>query len=110
MRQRGVAGNVHQQQAAELIKAMQNSDRPKHPYLQETMKTRGYILSEYGLIAKELYKMGHKTEARMISKLAKDMAGQPFTTQAQRQYDDAQGRLKSQVPQHERGQDNEPTR
>ena len=110
MRQRGVAGNVHQQQAAELIKAMQNSDRTKHPYLQEAMKTRGYILSEYGLIAKELYKMGHKTEARIISQLAKDMAGQPFTTQAQRQYDQAQGRLKSHSPQHEHAQDNEPTR
>ena len=74
------------------------------------MKTRGYILSEYGLIAKELYKMGHKTEARIISQLAKDMAGQPFTTQAQQQYDKAQGRLKSNAPQHEHGQDNEPTR
>lgn len=106
MRKRGAAGNVHQQQAAELIRAMKNSERPKHPYLEQAMKTRGYILAEYGQIAKELYKMGHKTEARIISKLAKEVAGQPFTTQAQRQYDDVQGRLKSQQrqPEAERGE------
>ena len=51
------------------------------------MQTRGYILAEYGLIAKELYKMGHKNEARLISKLAKDMVGQPLSTKAQQEYD-----------------------
>ena len=107
MRQRGVAGNVHQQQAAELVKAFQNSERPKHPYFQEVMKTRGYILAEYGLIAKELYKMGHKSEARIISQLAKDMAGQPVTTKAQQQYDNVQGRLNGQEKQHEYSQDSE---
>ena len=103
-------GNVHQQQAAELVKALQKSERPKHPYFQEVMKTRGYILAEYGLIAKELYKMGHKSEAQIISQLAKDMAGQLVTTKAQQQYDNAQGLLNGQEKQHEHSQDSEPLR
>lgn len=87
MRQRGVLSNAARRQAEELIEAVKNRDRPKHPFLKETMRTRGIVLEQYGQIAKELYKMGHKTEARIISKLAKDVAGQDFTTKAQNQYD-----------------------
>lgn len=89
IRKRGVLGNVHKQQALELIEAVKNNDRPKHPFLKETMQTRGIIISEYGAIAKELYKMGHKTEAKIISGLAKEVAGQSFNTQAQTQFDKA---------------------
>ena len=71
----------------ELNQAIKNLERPTHPHIQKVMQTRGYILAEYGLIAKELYKMGHKNEARLISKLAKDMVGQPLSTKAQQEYD-----------------------
>lgn len=91
MRQRGVLSNAARQQAEELMDALKNSDRPKHPFLKETMHTRGVVVGEYGKIAKELYKMGHKTEARIISKLAKEVAGQSFDTQAQNQYDSIRG-------------------
>ncbi|MDO4644142.1 MAG: hypothetical protein Q4A74_09925, partial [Cardiobacteriaceae bacterium] len=57
------------------------------PYLKEALQTRGIIIEEYGQIAKELYKMGHKTEARIISKLAREVAGQSFNTQAQDKFD-----------------------
>ena len=53
------------------------------------MQTRGLVLEEYGKIAKELYKMGNKIEARIISQLAKEVAGQDFTTKAQKEYDQA---------------------
>ena len=89
MRQRGHAGAVHQAQAKELIAALANSDRPKHPFLQEAMQTRGIITQEYGLIAKELYKMGYKTEARIISKLAREVNEAGFTTRMQDNYDTA---------------------
>ncbi|WP_107689089.1 relaxase/mobilization nuclease domain-containing protein [Neisseria wadsworthii] len=92
MRQRGVLSNAARQQAVELMEALKNSDRPKHPYLKETMQTRGIILEQYGLIAKELYKMGHKSEARIISRLAKEVAGQSFDTKAQNQYDTIRGK------------------
>ncbi|MFC3873686.1 relaxase/mobilization nuclease domain-containing protein [Neisseria musculi] len=92
MRRRGVLSNAARQQAAELMEALKNSDRPKHPFLKETLRTRGIVLEQYGQIAKELYKMGHKTEARIIGKLAKDVAGQDFTTKAQNQYDNIRAR------------------
>ncbi|MFC3873658.1 MULTISPECIES: hypothetical protein [Neisseria] len=63
------------------------SGHPKHPFLRETLRTRGIVLEQYGQIAKELYKMGHKTKARIIGKLAKEVAGQSFDTKAQSRYD-----------------------
>ena len=83
-------------------------------YIQKVMQTRGYILAEYGLIAKELYKMGHKNEARLISRLAKDMVGQPLSTKAQREYDQKVSPQVQQEPHISKQtgieQDNEPTR
>lgn len=104
MRQRGVLSNAARQQAVELMEALKNSDRPKHPYLKETMQTRGIILEQYGLIAKELYKMGHKSEARIISKLAKEVAGQSFDTKAQNQYDTVKGIQPAHYKQQQQSQ------
>ena len=87
MKERGATPRIEKQRLEELNQAIKNLERPTHPYIQKVMQTRGYILAEYGLIAKELYKMGHKNEARLISKLAKDMVGQPLSTKAQREYD-----------------------
>lgn len=89
IRSRGDLPNRYKQQAEELIDALKHNDRPKHPYLREAMQTRGLLLEEYGKISKELYKMGNKTEARIISKLAKEVARESFDTQVQRQYDKA---------------------
>ena len=86
MRSRGKVPDRYRQQAEELIEAVKNSERPIHPFLKETMHTRGLILEEYGRIARELYRMGHKTEARIISRLSKEVASQPFETRAQEQY------------------------
>ncbi|MDO5654373.1 MAG: traS protein [Brachymonas sp.] len=93
MRQRGHAGEVHKAQAQALMAALADSERPKHPFLQEAMQTRGIITEEYGLIAKELYKMGHKTEARIISQLAQELKDAGFTTRAQQSYDTAAAHL-----------------
>ncbi|MDO1510220.1 MULTISPECIES: hypothetical protein [unclassified Neisseria] len=49
-------------------------------------------MSEYEAIAKELYKMGHKSEAKIISGLAKEVAGQGFDTKAQMQFDQTIGK------------------
>ena len=89
IRSRGDLPDRYKQQAEELIEALKHNDRPKHPYLREAMQTRGLVLEEYGKIAKELYKMGNKTEARIISQLSKEVAGQDFTTKAQKEYDQA---------------------
>ena len=92
MRKRGSPANVHKLEALELLEALKNNDRPKHPFLKETMQTRGIIVEKYGLIARELYKMGNKEEARILSKLAKEVNQAGFTTQPQQRFDDVKGR------------------
>ena len=109
MRQRGALGNVHKQQAVDLIEAIKNSDRPKHPFIKEAMQTRGIILEEYAAIAKELYKMGHKTEAKIISTLAKEVAGQDFKTAAQAAFDSTVGKPMSVAPRQENENKQEPS-
>lgn len=89
------------QQTVDLIEAIKNSDRPKHPFIKEAMQTRGIILEEYAAIAKELYKMGHKTEAKIISTLAKEVAGQDFKTAAQAAFDSTVGKPMSVAPRQE---------
>lgn len=76
----------HKQQAQALLEALEGNQRPSHPFLKQTMATRGIIIEEYGHIAKELYKLGHKTEARAVSQLAKEVREAGFETHAQQTY------------------------
>ena len=87
MRKRGYAGNVHKEQAKALIEAIKTGNRPAHIFLKEAVATRAEIVSEYAKIARELYKSGHKTEARLLSKFATDVTKAGFTTQAQFVFD-----------------------
>lgn len=87
MQKRGYAGNVHKEQAKKLIEAIKTGNRPAHIFLKEAVATRSEIVSEYAKIARELYKYGHKTGARLLSKFATDVTKAGFTTQAQERYD-----------------------
>lgn len=87
MRKRGYAGNVHNEQAKALIEAIKTGNRPAYIFLKEAVATRSEIVSEYAKIARELYKSGHKTKARMLTKFATDVTKAGFTTQAQERYD-----------------------
>lgn len=100
MRMRGAAANVHRKEALSLIEALKNNDRPKHPFIRETLQTRGIITEEYGLIARELYKMGKKEEARIISQLAKEVKQADFTTQAQQRFDQARTTISTTLHTH----------
>ncbi len=76
-----------------LEKALKNNDRPKHPFIKETMQTRGIIVEQYGLIARELYKMGNKEEAHIISQLAKEVNQADFTTLPQQRFNQANEKI-----------------
>lgn len=97
MRRRGQVPNAYRQQAIELVQAVKDSKRPLHPFLREEIQTRNIVSTEYGKIAKELYKIGAKTEARVLSNFAKEIQQQGHTTQAQQRFDQAfeRGREKS---------------
>lgn len=110
MRRRGQVPNAYRQQAIELAQAVNDSQRPLHPFLREEIQTRNIVSTEYGKIAKELFKIGAKAEARVLSTFAKEIQQQGHTTQAQQRFDQTQEQLKgrtldksySQDPQIER--------
>ncbi len=87
MRKRGQVSNVYRQQAIELTQAIKNSCRPIHPFLREQMQTRNIVSTEYGKIAKELYKLGAKAEARVLSSFARQIQTEGRVTQAQQRFD-----------------------
>ncbi|MDF7675979.1 traS protein [Neisseriaceae bacterium ESL0693] len=93
MKKRGHLGKVQQRQIKELIEALKTNERPKHLFLKEAMETRGIIVSEYNKISKGLYQAGYKTEAKIISKLAKEVSKAGFDTKAQVQFDQVQSKL-----------------
>ncbi|AFK64622.1 Relaxase/mobilization nuclease domain containing protein (plasmid) [Advenella kashmirensis WT001] len=93
MRKRGQVPNVYRQQAIELAQAVKGSTRPIHPFLREEIRTRNIVSTEYGKIAKELYKIGAKAEARVLSGFAKEIKLEGHTTQAQQRFEQAQGQI-----------------
>ncbi|SUA67692.1 relaxase/mobilization nuclease domain-containing protein [Oligella urethralis] len=89
MKKRGVVPRVTKIQAAELIEAIRTNKRPVHPQLKEMLDSRNFIVEQYGQLSKELYMAGFKTEARAISKLAKEVSNKPVLTKAQELFDKA---------------------
>lgn len=111
IRNRGQTPYRHRQWAQELAAAVRNGQRPDHPFLQQALATRGVIAKEYGLIARELYKMGHKTEARMLKELQKQLAETGFTTKMQEQFDSLQPSFRRPEPVRPKPEaDNSPER
>lgn len=100
MEKRGYVGIVHKRQAQELIKAIRKNKRPAHLYLKEAVQTRHEIVQAYAEISKELYKAGHKTEARLLSKFAKEIIDAGFNTQAQNVFDKTVKDIKHNINQN----------
>ena len=93
MRKRGQVPNVYRQQAIELMQVIRNSSRPTHPFLREQMENRDIVSTEYGKIARELYKIGAKVEARVLSDFAREVRMESHTTQAQQRFDEVFERI-----------------
>lgn len=89
MRKRGAVPTIYRQQAIELTQAIKSSSRPIHPFLREQVETRNIVSTEYGKIAKELYKMGAKAEARILRGFAREIRSAGQATQIQIRYDKA---------------------
>ena len=89
IRDRGGYSTVLAQQAMELAKAIKEEKRPTSPFLQKQLETQKIIVEEYGALAKELFKLGYKKEARLISLLRKQVEDGDLSTSAQQEYDKA---------------------
>lgn len=99
MRKRGEVPDVYRQQAIELMQSIKNSSRPVNPFLREQMETRNIVSTEYGKIAKELYKIGAKGEARVVSGFARQIRLEGYTTQAQQRFES--GMIEKNVTQRQ---------
>ena len=93
MRKRVRVPNVCRHQTIELAQAIKDARRPIHPFLREEIRIRNIVSTDYGKIAKELYKIGAKAEARVLSVFAKELKLGDHTTQAQQRIDQAQGQI-----------------
>ena len=89
IRDRGGYSTVLAKQAMELAKAIKEEKRPTSPFLKKQLETQQIIVEEYGLLAKELFKLGYKKEARLISLLKKQVEDGDLSTHAQQEYDKA---------------------
>lgn len=75
-----------------LVEAIQQNNRPIHPFLKEAIETNTILVSELSSLSRSLYQEGMKTEARAVSKLAKELAENKHTTRAQSAFDAASER------------------
>lgn len=84
IQKRDGTSTVNQAKLNALKQALKDNQRPLHPFLKEQLNTQQFILKEYKALAKQLYQEGHKTEAKAISQLAKQVeAAKPITTDQQ---------------------------
>lgn len=100
MRKRGQVPNVYRQQAIELAQAVKNSNRPVHPFLREELQNWDIVATEYGKIARELYKIGAKADARVMIGFAREIRLESYSTRAQQRFDHAQEQVQ-QRSQHQ---------
>ncbi|MBQ9182897.1 MAG: relaxase/mobilization nuclease domain-containing protein [Neisseriaceae bacterium] len=96
IRQRGGQSWVFRQHAEELMTALENNAYPSSPFLQQQLATQGVIVSEYGKIAQELYKLGYGKEAAMISRLKKQVENGDMRTSMQIAFDKAREKQQGQ--------------
>ena len=89
IQKRGGQSYVMKMQAENLIKAIEAGERPTQPFLKKQLETQKIIVEEYGALAKELYKLGHKKEARLISLLKKQVEDGDMRSDMQMKYDKA---------------------
>lgn len=66
-----------------LTLSLKNGEIPQHPFQKKAEQTRRHIIRQYALIARELYRTGYKTEARLIAKLKAHVESQGLDTRDQ---------------------------
>ena len=84
---RGGHSYVAHARKKELIEAIKNNNRPLHPYLKEQLETKNIMVSELSTLSRELYKQNMKTEARQVSRLAKELSQAYPVTKSQVHFD-----------------------
>lgn len=79
--------HIAQTNVEAILEALQAQQRPQHPFQEKAQQAKEHITEQYSLISRELYKLGYKTEAKIMKDFAKEVSGKSLDTQAQQIYD-----------------------
>lgn len=90
--------HIAKQNAQTIQAAIARQQRPQHPFQEKVERSRQHITQQYALIARELFQMGYKSEARIMGQFAKEVSKQGFETQAQKKFDEYQHAFRQ--PEH----------
>lgn len=84
---RGGNAYVTKARREQLVEAIKNNKRPIHPFLKEQLETKSIVAKELTALSRELYQQNMKTEAREVSKLAKEISQSTPITRSQEAFD-----------------------
>lgn len=84
---RGGKSYVTKARREQLVEAIKNNERPIHPFLKEQLETKAIMAKELTSLSRELYQQNMKTEAREVSKLAKEISQSAPITRSQQAFD-----------------------
>ena len=89
MKDRQAESNVYRQKTQALLDALQKNEYPSNPFLAQQLKTQNIMVNEYRYISQELYRLGYKKEAKMLSVLRKQVENADTRTNEQIAFDKA---------------------
>lgn len=79
--------HIAQANVEAILQALKEQQQPQHPFQEKAQQTKDHITEQYSLISRELYKLGYKTEAKIMKDFANEISGKSLDTQAQQLYD-----------------------
>lgn len=86
---RGGFSEINYARLEQLKEAIKTKKEPLHPFLEKQLEGQQLLLKEYKLLSRLLYQEGHKTEARQISELARELEKSSPTTSLQDEFNEA---------------------
>lgn len=79
--------HIAQANVEAILEALKAQRRPQHPFQEKAQRAKDHITEQYGLISRELYKLGYKTEAKIMKDFANEVSGKSLDSLAQQIYD-----------------------
>lgn len=79
--------HIAQANVEAILEALKAQQRPQHPFQEKAQQAKDHITEQYSLISRELYKLGYKTEAKIMKDFANEVSEKSLDTQAQQIYD-----------------------
>lgn len=86
---RGGFSEINYARLEQLKEAIKTKKEPLHPFLEKQLEGQQLLLKEYKLLSRLLYQEGHKTEAKQISELARELEKSSPTTSLQDEFNEA---------------------